>query len=117
MGRLFHRHPPAGGTAPAAGEDAEGVAQAKDGAIKARTIAKTLVQAHGARLSESELCFLSCMFCKASHEQFLFCTERAPTLSDADLAQKRPGSGDGLAFSQLSMPMADSCICSPPSTY
>merc|ERR1712190_605401 len=74
--RLFHRHPPARGTAPAAGEDAEGVAQAKDGAIKARTIAKALVQAHGARLSESETClflvvqnvfrsfFASCMFCK-----------------------------------------------------
>merc|ERR1712039_186395 len=59
--RLFHRHPPARGTAPAAGEDAEGVAQAKDGAIKARIIAKALVQAHGARLSESEPCFL-CLY-------------------------------------------------------
>merc|ERR1712048_927761 len=51
------------------------------------------------------------MFCKASHEQFLFCTERAPTLSDANLAQKQPGSGDGLSFGQLSIPMADSCTC------
>merc|ERR1712039_459107 len=65
--RLRHRHPPARGTAPAAGEDAEGVAQAKDGAIKARTIAKALVQAHGARLSESEPCFLWLCKCFSQH--------------------------------------------------
>merc|ERR1712050_111456 len=67
--RLFHRHLPARGTAPAAGEDAEGVAQAKDGAIKARTTAKALVQAHGARLSESETCFL--WLCRCFSQLFL----------------------------------------------
>merc|ERR1712066_187920 len=74
--RLFHRRPPAGGTAPAAGEDAEGVAQAKDGAIKARTIAKALAQAHGARLPESELCFLWLCKCFSQHFCLLACSAR-----------------------------------------
>merc|ERR1711920_154549 len=68
--RLFHRHLTARGTAPAAGEDAEGVAQAKGGAIKARTTAKALVLEHGARMSESEPCFLWLCRC---FSQFFFC--------------------------------------------